>query len=289
MEYAIYLLIIGAIALIGYSLYDTPKSMGNRLPVEVKFSQKKRYLLYLAPVNIISKLLLTRFKIEDKIRDRLLVGRVTLTSSDFFSLKLIFAVLVFAGIFASGLGNSYPAALGIGPLIGFFLPDIWLQKKIAARKEAIGKILPEMVDLMGLCFDAGLDFTLAIKWLLDKLRPNAVLEELSFILEEIHWGKPRTQALKDMSRRLSIPEISSFVQTLTLAERMGTPVALAFTILSEDMRMHRFHRGERIAMKAPIKILFPLVFFILPVIGIVIGGPIILQFMESGMSKTIGG
>jgi tight adherence protein C len=245
--------------------------------------------LYLAPVNIISKLLLTRFKIEDKIRDRLLVGRVTLTSSDFFSLKLIFAVLVFAGIFASGLGNSYPVALGIGPLIGFVIPDFWLQKKITARKEAIGKILPEMVDLMGLCFDAGLDFTLAIKWLLDKLRPNAVLEELSFILEEIHWGKPRTQALKDMSRRLSIPEISSFVQTLTLAERMGTPVALAFTILSEDMRMHRFHRGERIAMKAPIKILFPLVFFILPVIGIVIGGPIILQFMESGMSKTIGG
>ncbi len=289
MEYVIYILIIGAIGLIGYALYDTPKSLGNRLPVEVKFTQKGRYLLYLAPINVISKLLLTRFKLEEKVRDRLLVGRVNITPADFFSIKLIFAALIGAGIFVSGLGNNYPAALAVGPLIGFFLPDVWLQKKITARKEAIAKILPEMVDLMGLCFDAGLDFTLAIKWLLDKLRPNAVLEELSFILEEIHWGKPRTQALKDMSRRLNIPEISSFVQTLTLAERMGTPVALAFTILSEDMRLHRFHRGERIAMKAPIKILFPLVFFILPVIGIVIGGPIILQFMEGGVAKQLGG
>jgi tight adherence protein C len=90
-----------------------------------------------------------------------------------------------------------------------------------------------------------------------------------------------------MSRRLDIPEISSFVQTIIQAERMGTPVAEAFTILSEDTRMQRFHRGERIALQAPIKILIPLIFFIMPVIGIVIGGPILLQFMAGGLTAGL--
>jgi len=82
---------------------------------------------------------------------------------------------------------------------------------------------------------------------------------------------------------LNVPEVSSFVQTLVQAERMGTPVSEAFTILSEDARLQRFHRGERIALQAPIKILIPLIFCILPVIGIVVGGPIFLQFMQGGV------
>ena len=110
-----------------------------------------------------------------------------------------------------------------------------------------------------------------------------MIEELSFVLEEIQWGKPRTQALKDMAKRLNIPEVNSFIQTLVQAERMGTPVAEAFGVLSEDARMQRFNRGERFAMKAPIKILIPLIFCILPVIGIIIGGPIFLQFAQGKM------
>ena len=143
------------------------------------------------------------------------------------------------------------------------------------------KGIPETVDLLGLCVEAGLDFTSSVKWVLDKVQLNPMMEELAFVLEEIKWGKPRTQALKDMGKRLDISEISSFVQTLVQAERMGTPVSEAFLILSEDARMQRFHRGERIAMQAPIKILIPLIFCILPVIGIVVGGPILLQFMTN--------
>jgi len=142
--------------------------------------------------------------------------------------------------------------------------------------------------LLGLCVEAGLDFTTSMKWVIEKVPTNPMIEELSFVLEEIKWGKSRTQALRDMAKRLNIPEISSFVQTLVQAERMGSPVAEAFNILSEDTRLQRFNRGERIAMQAPIKILIPLIFCILPVIAIIIGGPIFLQFMQGGIFKGIG-
>jgi tight adherence protein C len=95
-------------------------------------------------------------------------------------------------------------------------------------------------------------------------------------------GKPRVEALRDMSRRLNIPDVTSFVRTLVQADRMGTPVEEAFRILSEDTRMRRFHRGERQAMKAPLKMLIPLIFCILPVILIIVAGPILIRFMKEG-------
>ena len=164
------------------------------------------------------------------------------------------------------------------------LPEIYLKQKIAKRKELITRRLPETVDLLGLCIEAGLDFVSAVKWVVDKTPGTAMTEELTFVIEEIRWGKPRIQALKDMSHRLNITEMSSFVQTIIQADRMGTPVAEAFAIISEDTRAQRFHRGQRIALQAPIKILLPLIFFIMPVIGIVIGGPILLQFMQGGLT-----
>jgi tight adherence protein C len=142
--------------------------------------------------------------------------------------------------------------------------------------------------LIGLCVEAGLDFTASVQWIADKkIFNNPLMEELIFVLEEIKWGKPRIQALKDMSARVSIPEVKSLVYTLVQAEKMGTPVSEAFNALSEDTRLMRFRRGERFAAKAPIKILIPLIFCILPVIGIVIGGPILLQFMQGNMFKGL--
>ena len=208
-------------------------------------------------------------------------AHVLLNPQIFFILKIAAAILLFiCGFVIVGKFNPF---LVILIFIGFILPDIYLKTKITKRKRQIIRVMPETIDLLGLCIEAGLDFTNAVKWVIDKTPSTALVEELVFVLEEIKWGKPRIQALKDMSRRLDIPEVTSFVQTIIQAERMGTPVAEAFAILSEDSRMQRFHRGERIALQAPIKILFPLIFFIMPVIGIVIGGPILLQFMQGGL------
>ncbi|HNX80697.1 MAG TPA: type II secretion system F family protein [Candidatus Omnitrophota bacterium] len=230
--------------------------------------------------------LLERLNLEGKIKNRLAAAHSTMSPQEFINLKIILLIVVVAAAFFL-LPKVDPLILAGAALIAFFIPNFMLKKMIAKRKDAIGRLLPETVDLLGLCVEAGLDFTTACKWIIEKVPTNPLIEELAFVLEEIKWGKSRTQALRDMSRRLNVPEVSSFVQTLVQSERMGTPVAEAFAILSEDTRLQRFHRGERIAMAAPIKILIPLIFCILPVIGIVIGGPIFLQFMEGNLLKGL--
>ena len=244
------------------------------------------------PVNLLAKIfpftrnLLERSGLYLKLKIQLDGAHSRFGPVEFFNIKLLLMLVFSIGsIFL--LQKADPLIILVALGLGYYLPQVVLKNIMKKRKAAIVRVLPETIDLLGLCIEAGLDFGNAVKWVIDKTPINPATEELAMVLEEIKWGKPRVQALKDMSRRLDIPEISSFVQTIIQAERMGTPVAEAFTILSEDTRMQRFHRGERIALQAPIKILLPLIFCIMPVIGIVIGGPIMLQFMQGGLGAGI--
>ena len=165
-----------------------------------------------------------------------------------------------------------------GGTIGFFIPDMIFMNKIKQKKREIVRVFPETIDLIDLCIGAGLDFTSSLKWVIEKVDRNAFSEQLELVLKEIQVGRNRIDALKDMSRRLDIPDIRSFVRTVVQSERMGTSVEEAFRNLSEDTREGRFIEGERQAIAASLKILFPLLFFILPVIMIVVAGPIIIKF-----------
>ncbi len=281
MLIAIFLLLAAGFGLVIFSIINYFSSR-IELPKEVKpkvpLSQRK-YLTFQVPFL---QRMLERAKLGAKVQRKIDASHVKITLPQFINIKLIAMIgLAVFGLFF--FGRPSPVYLIIGIALGYILPDIWLSRKISQRRQIIARVLPETVDLLGLCIEAGLDFVTSMNWLIDKVPNNPMIEELSFVYEEIKWGKPRAQAMKDMSRRLNIPEVSSFVQTLVQAERLGTPVNEAFTILSEDTRMRRFHAGERYALKAPIKILIPLVFCILPVIGIIIGGPILLQFMSGKM------
>lgn len=286
------LLLGGSISLIVIGVMDYTQFTARR-PVLLNAEHRrpkvikiKSLIAWTAPL---SRIIVEKLRLDEKIKNSLAAGNVKLASGEFFSIKLLLMAFLTAAAFVA-VRKIEPAILLVILAIAYILPDLWLKKKISQRKNNIARLLPETVDLLGLCVEAGLDFTTATKWLIEKTpQNNPMIEELAFVLEEIKWGKPRSQALKDMSKRLNIPEVSSFVQTLVQAERMGTPVAEAFAILSEDTRMQRFHRGERYAMQAPIKILIPLVFCILPVIAIIIGGPIFLQFMQGNLFKGFGG
>jgi tight adherence protein C len=285
----IYLVIILGIACIIWGAFGhTFKSARFKLPAEAQAARRLKLQAYIAQSASFSQGILEKIKLHDRIKNQLDSSHVRLKPAEFFNLKLlIMAVLAVLAYFVVGKNSLVGAA--IGAALGYILPDLWLKKRITQRKYQIARLLPETVDLLGLCVEAGLDFTTAVKWIIDKVPANPMIEEMVFLLEEIKWGKARSQALKDMSKRLNIPEVTSFVQALVQAERMGTPVAEAFTIISEDTRLQRFHRGERFAMQAPIKILLPLIFCILPVIAIIIGGPIFLEFMQGGLLKGIGG
>lgn len=286
----IYVFLLAAIALITLAILNPPKFSKRRIPLPVEQSNPRSLKLssYAYTIFPFTQQFLEKFKLGAKIKNKLDVAHVNIKAAQFIATKL--ALMLFAAVIAVILCGKFDSLiLSIAVALGFVVPDIWLRRKIAQRRFEIARVLPETVDLLGLCVEAGLDFTTSVKWIIEKkVTSNPMIDELTQVLEEIKWGKPRTQALKDMAKRLNIPEVSSFVQALVQAERMGTPVGEAFTIISEDTRLQRFRRGERYALQAPIKILIPLIFCILPVIGIVIGGPILLQFMQGNLLTGFG-
>jgi tight adherence protein C len=281
MEILIFLFILGAVILVIWSLnFSQPSTLlraqgGAAAP----FQKPKFDFARIFPTDS----LLVKSGMAANLKKSLEAAHIGLTAGAFFNLKLI--LCIFLGVLVVVItGKADPLVLVCVFAVGYIIPDIVVKNKVSRRKYLIARRLPETVDLLGLCIEAGLDFVNAVKWVIERTPHTLMTEELTFVVEEIKWGKPRIQALKDMSHRLEIPEMSSFVQTIIQAERMGTPVAEAFAILSEDARSQRFHRGERVALQAPIKILLPLIFCIMPVIGIVVGGPILLTFMQGGFA-----
>jgi len=204
---------------------------------------------------------------------------------EFFAFKVLALILVPAASFIL-LADKFPQNIVLiaSLVIGFFLPELWLNNKIKKRQRIIRKDLPNIIDLLNLCVGGGLDFMLAVNRVIKDLKPSDLTQELSEVYRQTQMGKTRREALKNFAWRLDMPEVHSFVRTLVQADRMGTPMAEALNLQSEEIRMRRFHYGEEMALKAPIKLLFPLFAFILPVVLIIVGGPIMLQFIRGGIS-----
>jgi len=214
------------------------------------------------------------------IGHRLIMADSALNVPEFLALKLlstVFAPIVFYVLF-----KLKPTLLIASLAVGFFLPDLWLRQKIAKRHRAIRRDLPNVIDLLNLCVGAGLDFMLAVNRVIKSFKPCPLINELTKFWHENMVGKPRREALRSLAARVNLPELSSFVRTLIQADRMGSPVSEALNIQSEEIRVRRFQRGEEMALKAPIKLLFPLLFFILPVVLVIVGGPVLLQFLRGG-------
>ncbi len=239
-------------------------------------------LMLFVPFNLI---LIKLFRMERPLRRKFYLSRWRVSPAEYLAVKEISAVAFPLVLFLFEVKNVW-WLLGAG-LFGFILPDLTLRSRVKNRKFLIERVLPETIDLLGLCVGAGLDFMAAVRWVVDKVASNPMIEELVLVLKEINVGKPRTEALRDMARRVDIPDVTSFVRILIQADRMGTPVEDTFRILSEDTRTRRFHRGERQAMKAPLKMLIPLIACILPVILIIIAGPIIIRFAKQGFMPTL--
>lgn len=237
-----------------------------------------QFLGFLAPINH----RLGWKSLKDNVSRNLATAGVSLSCDEYLALKEL--LVLFLPVFTAVLFGAQiePYWFILAAAVGFIAPNIWLKRKIANRHNAIAKALPEVIDLLNLAVGAGLDFMLALQKVVERSAPNPFVEELYEVWQETKMGKSRRDALKAMARRINLPEVSSFVTTLVQAERMGTSVDEVLRIQAEEARNWRFQRGERLAMKAPIKLLLPLVFFILPVVLIIVGGPILLRFMTTG-------
>jgi len=208
----------------------------------------------------------------------------TVTLAEFSGIKVLSTLLgVFTGlVILRELPGAGPSWLILAAVVGFAAPMVWLQSRVKRRNAAIVRLLPEVFDLLSLCIGAGLDFMRALQKVvsLQKFRQEPLIQELSTTLQEIRLGKRRADALRALAKRVSLPEVSSFARTVVQAERMGTPMVEVLTVYAVDVRFQRFTRADRMALKAPLKLLVPLIFFIMPCVGIIIGAPIFLQFLR---------
>lgn len=217
------------------------------------------------------------------LKRKLIKAALPIGILEFSVFKVVSLISVPAAAFIL-VGNNFPKniVLTVALTIGFFLPEVWLNNKIKSRQSKIRRDLPNIIDLLNLCVGGGLDFMLAVNHVVKDLKQCDLTRELSEVYRETQMGKSRRDALKNFAWRVDMPEVHSFVRTLVQADRMGTPMAEALNMQAEEVRVRRFQNGEAMALKAPIKLLFPLFAFILPVVLIIVGGPIILQFIRSG-------
>jgi len=274
----LYFILFLAILWIFFNLYPEESKTVSVFGKQIrKVSLLEPLFLPFRPIN---GLILKGFNLKDKIQNKLDFIRWDIKAVDFLIMKEFFAVVFPLIVFILGIKKIWILVLAF--IWGFLLLDFILNSKVNNRKRAIIRFLPETIELLGLCVGAGLDFMSAVTWVIDKVSANPMIEELSIVLKEIKVGKPRAEALRDLGRRVDIPDVRSFTRTLIQADRMGTPVEEAFKILSEDIRMRRFYNAERQARLAPIKMLIPLIFFILPVIFIIVAGPILVNFIVKG-------
>jgi len=156
--------------------------------------------------------------------------------------------------------------------IGFFTPDAMLNSKVGKRQAAVRRTMPDILDLLVVSVQAGLGLDGAMGKVVEKVN-SPLAEEFGRVLEEIRLGKPRGAALKDMANRIGLPELSAFVAALYQAETLGVSVAHVLTVQADTVRERRSFLAREHAAKLPVKMLFPLVFFIFPALFVVLLGP----------------
>ncbi len=242
-----------------------------------------RPLIFTRPLYPVNHFLLLKV-FREKIELKLAMAELNLLPEDYLGIKELFTLaLFFVAFFITK--QIKPMDILVVILLGFFFPDLYLKRKIQRRKQLILKALPTAIDLISLCVGGGLEFMVGVSWVVARYPTNPLIKEFSRIIHDVKMGMSRQDALKDMAKRVEVPEISSFVNALVHAHRMGTPIADVLNILAEEARRQRFQRGERKALTAPIKMLFPLIAFIMPVVAIIVAGPILLQFFKGGLPK----
>jgi len=204
----------------------------------------------------------------------------------FFGIKVLGAIvlptLFLMGKFLSGRAMN-PQAVMIIPLVlamvGFYLPNLWLRLKIAARKEKIMECFPDALDLMVICVEAGMGLDQAINRVGEEMKLNCppLSDEFKTLNMEMRMGKSRRDALRNMAARTELDDVNSLVTLLIQTDQFGTSIAQALRVHSDSMRVQRRQRAEEKAAKLPLKLLFPLIFFIFPSLFVVIMGPAMIQ------------
>ncbi|MBP1920801.1 type II secretion system F family protein [Youngiibacter multivorans] len=204
----------------------------------------------------------------------------------------ILAIQIMLGLFLGTVfflllrsaGNSGVVLAFFTGLIGFIFPYVSLNSKSIARMEGIQKSLPDMLDLLYVSVEAGLAFDMAMKKAAEKMN-GSLSEEIIRAMEDISKGKEREVSLRGMVERTKVDDLAQFVSAVIQAEQLGSNIANVLRVQSTSMRQVRRQRAQEKAAKIPVKMLFPMILFILPTLFVVVLGPAVISIIET-LSKT---
>lgn len=223
---------------------------------------------------------------RQKISRYIMVGGLSaeLNEDEFIGLQILWGVMfpLFIALmnFALQLGFPLFMILALIPF-GFYLPIIHARGEKAKRETSVRADLPFFIDLLALSVEAGLEFFSAIQKLIDKSRgtDSVLASELAIVIHETQMGSSREEALKKMSKRLDMSEMTSFIAVILDAQASGAPISKVLKEQSEQIRLERFLRAEKAGEKATQTIMIPIMICIVPAVFIMVLGPVALGFM----------
>ena len=207
-------------------------------------------------------------------------------AATFLAIRFILGVLLGGLAITVFLGSSTWSTtdkamlIGGAALGGFYLPQIMLSTRVTRRQKEIRNAMPDALDLLTICVEAGLGFDAAMSKVAEKWQTELSLA-FARVIREVQLGKVRRDALKDMADRLGIAEMTSFVAAIIQSEQLGVSMAKVLRIQADQMRLKRRQRAEEEAHKAPIKMLIPMALLIFPSIMIIILTPAAIQIMSN--------
>jgi tight adherence protein C len=202
----------------------------------------------------------------------------------FYGAKVLVPAIFCLAAFVTGAGSYGPFFVYLVSIgLGFLAPDFWLGNRIVARQARIRRGLPDVLDLLVICIEAGLSLDQSVARTADELSlaQPAICDELAVVVLEQRAGLPRADAWKHFSERTNVESVRNLVSVLVQSEKFGTSVAKTLRVHSDTLRTQRRQRVEEQAAKTTIKLVFPLVLFIFPSLFLVTLGPAVITVMES--------
>jgi tight adherence protein C len=201
-----------------------------------------------------------------------------------YGAKVLVPLTFAALVFASGFGRDNPFMIYVAAMgLGFLAPDFWLSRKIKARQAKLRRGLPDVLDLLVICIEAGLSLDQATKRTTEELMSAhpAICDELNIVVLEQRAGRARADCWRHLAERTDVDSLRNLVSVLVQSEQFGTSIAKTLRVHSDTLRTQRIQKVEEMAAKTTVKLVFPLVLFIFPSLFLVVLGPAMITMSES--------
>jgi len=271
-----------------YADRESPASL-EELEMSLSFRDRVVVPIFQTLANLATKFTPEQ-QLETTRKQLELAGKAQTTDPrTFFGTRIMLTVLLGGmGFFLFFIATRQTPLNAIGltaafTALGYFLPQLQLTGQISRRQNNIIKALPDALDLLTICVEAGLGFDAAMGKVYEKW-DNELSTAFGRVLQEIQLGKIRREALRDMSSRMEVSDITSFTAAIIQADQLGVSISKILRIQSDQMRVKRRQRAQEKAQQAPVKMLLPMVFLIFPSIWIVLLGPAVILLKNTNLS-----